>query len=921
MTSFSLKRTIIFGYLIALAIICFFAFYTWLNLQQAQSENKAINQTLFSLRVVESVLDDMQNLETGQRGYLISGEKTFLEPYQLALDQLGGDTMNLHQLAVWEKEGKRKGEIDRLLKFIRLKLSNSDITIRAMQDKGIFVENQEATLQGKLYMDSIRSLIQTMENEDRVVLDKHNRSQEGVAKTTSRLFILLAIFFIVFLFSFLWVVRKEVRGRLNNELTTRLNQETIAFRDILDRISDGFTALDHNWNIVYINQAAGKAMGRDDLLGKNLWKEYPDDIGNEFYKAYHHAMDTLEYVFVEGYNAGLDSWFENHIYPSTQGITIHSRNINKRKQTELKLQQTKDRMEAIAKATNDVLWEADLVNGTLWWNDNFYEKFGYTREPGDRQSHQWENYIHPLDKERVVAHVKKSLQDKSQITWVEEYRFLKADGSSLNIYDRSYIMRDKNGQAYRMIGSMADVTSLFETRKELKRTEEQYQTLVEQASDGIFIANQSGKFIMVNSSGCKLSQYSLDELKQLTIYDLADQEELKQTPFRFEEMAGDYGVRSERKLKKKDGTTIDVEVNAKFLSDGRFLAFVRDITERRKAEQEILKAQRLADKLIDSLPGIFYFYDEAGTFIRWNKEFERVTGYSSDQIKEMRPTDFISNEEKDSALNAIDRIFTRGNNDVEANLITRKGLKIPYYFKASKINYEGRQCVVGSAIDISERKKSEDELRLSEQKYKLLFHNNPLPMIMISLPDLNIIDVNEASVTHYGYTREEFLSMPAIALRPPEEVPRFLESIKIKRDGVRYSGTWHHKKKDGTLIDVEVISHDIPYGNKPARLVLINDVTEKNKASAALNESLENIRNLTGHIQNIREEERTHIAREIHDELGQQLTVLKMDVSWLNRRIADSDESIKQKLKELSEMLDGTVKTIRRISSELRPSL
>jgi PAS domain S-box-containing protein len=482
-------------------------------------------------------------------------------------------------------------------------------------------------------------------------------------------------------------------------------------------------------------------------------------------------------------------------------------------------------------------------------------------------------------------------------------------------------MRDKNGQAYRMIGSMADVTSLFETRKELKRTEEQYQTLVEQASDGIFIANQSGKFIMVNSSGCKLSQYSLDELKQLTIYDLADEEELRQTPFRFEEMAGDYGVRSERKLKKKDGTTIDVEVNAKFLSDGRFLAFVRDITERRKAEQEILKAQRLADKLIDSLPGIFYFYDEAGNFIRWNKEFERVTGYSSEQIKEMHPTDFISNEEKDSALNAIDRIFTRGNHDVEANLITRKGLKIPYYFKASKINYEGRQCVVGSAIDISERKKSEDELRLSEQKYKLLFHNNPLPMIMISLPDLNIIDVNEASVTHYGYTREEFLSMPAIALRPPEEVPRFLESIKIKRDGVRYSGTWHHKKKDGTLIDVEVISHDIPYGNKPARLVLINDVTEKNKASAALNESLENIRNLTEHIQNIREEERTHIAREIHDELGQQLTVLKMDVSWLNRRIADSDESIKQKLKELSEMLDGTVKTVRRISSELRPSL
>jgi signal transduction histidine kinase len=78
---------------------------------------------------------------------------------------------------------------------------------------------------------------------------------------------------------------------------------------------------------------------------------------------------------------------------------------------------------------------------------------------------------------------------------------------------------------------------------------------------------------------------------------------------------------------------------------------------------------------------------------------------------------------------------------------------------------------------------------------------------------------------------------------------------------------------------------------------------------------------LTEHLQNIREEERTHIAREIHDELGQQLTVLKMDASWLNKKIITTDESIKEKLKDLLELLDGTVRTVRKISSELRPSL
>lgn len=88
-----------------------------------------------------------------------------------------------------------------------------------------------------------------------------------------------------------------------------------------------------------------------------------------------------------------------------------------------------------------------------------------------------------------------------------------------------------------------------------------------------------------------------------------------------------------------------------------------------------------------------------------------------------------------------------------------------------------------------------------------------------------------------------------------------------------------------------------------------------------LNDSYKAIRKLTRHLQNVREEDRAHIAREIHDELGQQLTVLKMDVSWVNKRIGTTDEVIKQKLKDLLTMLDATVKSVRRISSELRPSL
>jgi signal transduction histidine kinase len=100
----------------------------------------------------------------------------------------------------------------------------------------------------------------------------------------------------------------------------------------------------------------------------------------------------------------------------------------------------------------------------------------------------------------------------------------------------------------------------------------------------------------------------------------------------------------------------------------------------------------------------------------------------------------------------------------------------------------------------------------------------------------------------------------------------------------------------------------------------VQDVTERRKAEETLRQSYEQIRSLTNHLQNIREEERTRIAREIHDELGQKLTVMKMDVAWLTKGLTNDNAAL-QKLQDLTDLLDGTLHSVRRISTELRPSL
>jgi PAS domain S-box-containing protein len=1056
MTPFSIRHTIVIGYIIALGIICFFTFYTYLNMQEGEAENRHLNETLQSLRTVERVFDDMQNIETGQWGYVISGDKSFLKTYLSGLSQLNKDSFEL--LNMRETDPARKKDIKQLLVLFHDKIKFAESTVKVRDESGKeAAEKKVQSNEGRLLMDNIGDLIRNIENEDRVKLKRYNDHREVIAKQTAKLFFLLASLFILFLLSFFFLTRRDLRRRLHTELNSQVNAKTIAFKDILDRISDGFLALDKDWKYVYINSKASEIIGKkqEDLVGKSVWAEYPVDIDNEFYIAYHRAMDNQEYVFLEEYYPGFDKWFENHIYPSPDGLSVHFRDITEKKKTESKLEQAIEKFNIVAKATNDVLWEADLVNETLWWNDNFYEKFGYKKKENEKgySDKSWESYLHPDDKERVLLEVNAVIGDSNQMNWTDEYRFAKADGSYLNIFDRCYIMRDADGKAIRMIGSMADVTSLFETKKELQRTEEQYsalvntidgivweadartfqfsfvsrqaerllgypaelwtspdfwvrhihqddrdwvvsycvqctrekrshefeyrmiaadgrivwlrdiiavveekdkpvllrglmvditsskkaeeeiqksherfnlvasatndmlwdwdyntnvmwwnenfynqlgylkeqtkpgieswfeglhpddkdaaieglheaisqrkeywsaeyrflkaggevvdiydrayilydvaqqpsrmigsmlditqrkkaseaireseekyRTLVEQASDGIFIADKNGRFIVVNSIGIKMSQYPEEELMNMTIYDLTGAEDLQHNPFHFSEMTAEKGARAERKMRKKDGSFIDIEVNAKFLSDGRFLAFIRDITETKKAVKEVIKAKELADTIIDSLPGIFYFCDETGKFIRWNKQFETVTGYSAQEIETMHPTDFFEGEEKEYISKQIEAVFTQGINDAEAFFTAKSGEKSPYYFKAALIKYEGKPCLLGTGIDITERMKAEQKLQES-----------------------------------------------------------FLE-----------------------------------------------------------------IRQLTEYIQNIREEERSHIAREIHDELGQQLTVLKMDVAWLNTKIGHIEEPIRQKLKSLTEMLDGTVKTVRRISSELRPSL
>lgn len=249
-----------------------------------------------------------------------------------------------------------------------------------------------------------------------------------------------------------------------------------------------------------------------------------------------------------------------------------------------------------------------------------------------------------------------------------------------------------------------------------------------------------------------------------------------------------------------------------------------------------------------------------------------------------------------------------------------------FEFSNSFLHLSGEGKFTLSIIkDITERKNAELELTDSEQKYRMLFNNANDAVFVTQLSEDktygDFIEVNKVACDRLGYTKDEFLKLSPSAIVLPKYIDEFNKSTELlfKKNHVIYELI--HRAKDRKLIPVEISSHLFTYEGKPVVLSIARDVTERKRVEEKLRKTGLRLRNLASHLQTIREEERTAIAREIHDELGQVLTVLKIQITLLSNKLREDQQEIKEKFVTISEMIDNTVENVQRITSKLRPDI
>lgn len=149
---------------------------------------------------------------------------------------------------------------------------------------------------------------------------------------------------------------------------------------------------------------------------------------------------------------------------------------------------------------------------------------------------------------------------------------------------------------------------------------------------------------------------------------------------------------------------------------------------------------------------------------------------------------------------------------------------------------------------LKDRQQMLEVIRAGEERYRLLFDNNPIPSMAYDLQTLRFVDVNEAAVAHYGYTHEEFLALSISDIYPPEEMPALLNILSKLDRGVKQSGVWTHRLKNGSLIEVEITSHSLMLSDIRAHLILANDITEQKKMEESMlkSQKLESLGVLAG---------------------------------------------------------------------------
>ena len=703
-------------------------------------------------------------------------------------------------------------------------------------------------------------------------------------------------------------VTREITERKKAEEALRESEEEM--RAIFDNAGNGIALLDLEGRVIRVNKRVFEVGGYDmeDVSGKPL--DLLKMFTPESLERMSHVKDMVlsgkevtafecEVCTKSGEKLSLEInagpfFLKGQLF----GLVAVIRDITEHKRMEEALKESEARFRTVFEGTSLSIALVDFNARTLSINPAFEQMLGYNLEEF-KQIEGNLKYLYP-DDAMVDAKLYIELLKGKREHYTVDKRYIRKDGAVIWGRQNLSVVRDDKGKPKYFIAMVEDITARKKIEEELRQSEEKYRLHFENVSDVIFSFDREFRILSMSPSVKQMLGYSTEELigKRFTDLNILAPECLELALSNaLRTLEGERVGIAEYIFIAKDGSRRYGELSeaSPLFADGKVVAVLsagRDITERKKMEQELL---RLSDAVRMSTDSIV-ITDLEGNVVDVNEATLKIQGASnkSDLIG-LKSSDFIAPEEQEKALTDLSRLVEEGCvSDIEYHILTRDGKRVLVETNASLMREEnGKPAgIVAITRDITERKRMEDALRQSEHNYRILFEGTIDGMFVTDALTMKVVLANKNAVKMLGFDSvDSTISMNPLDLVHPDDKEQVLQYFM--QDASEQSEREIHEfraiTKDGREIWVSGMGTRIEYGDKPAILASVRDITERKRMEEDKGKMEEQL-HLAGRLAAVGE-----LASGVAHELNNPIAAIQSFAQFLTAR-KDLDETLRKDL-------------------------
>ena len=508
--------------------------------------------------------------------------------------------------------------------------------------------------------------------------------------------------------------------QMAEQFTTELRTSDERFTQIVEQSATIAWEVDPQGLYTYVSQVSEPVLGYrpDELVGRMHFYDLHPESGREAFKAAAFAVFERKQAFQNLVNAvqtkdGRQVWLSTNGLPllnadgSFRGYRGADTDITERKRAEEKLRQTTDRLSLAARAGGVGIWDYDVVNNRLVWDDQMFRLYGITRDQFSGAYQAWQAGLHPEDRQRGDEEIRLALRGEKDFN--TEFRVVWPDGSQHSIRALALVQRDSSGQPVQMVGTNWDITAQKQTEAALRESEANFRTFFQSMTDMIMVGTRDGRILFTNSAVTRTLGYSPEELAALHMLELHPADKRQEAEDIFTAMFQGTRESCPLPLARKDGGLVPVETRVWF---GRWngqdcvFGIAKNLTAEQEAQQRFERLFRHNPTLmaLSSLPG--------RQFSDVNDAFLKTLGYSRGDIIGKTAEDFalFVHPEQQAAL--ADKLRADGRlANCELQVRRQDGAILDGLFSGEVISSQGRQHFLTVMVDITDRKQAEAALR------------------------------------------------------------------------------------------------------------------------------------------------------------------------------------------------------------------